>query len=266
RCAACHGPLSLVAPDRPPECTWCGVVANPFDCPNCHSHRLRAGVVGAGRTAEELGRAFPGVPVVRSTASEGITAVSASPALVIATPGAEPGAEGGYAATLLLDAWALVDRPVLAATEEALRRWCAAAALTRSSDDGGVVVLAGVSDEQPLLVVEALVRWAPAWLAERELADRASLALPPTVWMAGLTGDTAAVSSFNRSLGDAFERIGPLKHIGRDREERERLMLRMPLADGAKAAAALHAARAGRSARKEPGSVSVQVDPTGSLL
>ncbi len=266
RCASCHGPLSLVAPGRPPECTWCGVIANPFDCPNCHSHRLRAGVVGAGRTAEELGRAFPGVPVVRSTASEGVTAVSASPALVIATPGAEPCAEGGYAATLLLDAWALVDRPVLAATEEALRRWCAAAALTRSSDDGGVVVLAGVSDEQPLPVVEALVRWAPAWLAERELADRASLALPPTVWMAGLTGDTAAVSAFDRSLGDAFERIGPMKHLGRDREERERLMLRMPLADGAKAAAALHAARAGRSARKEPGSVSVQVDPTGSLL
>lgn len=266
RCEGCHGPLALAGSGRAPECTWCGVLANPFDCPNCHSHRLRAGVVGAGRTAEELGRAFPGVPVVRSTASEVITTVPRSPALVISTPGAEPYADGGYAATLLLDAWALVDRPVLSAAEEALRRWCAAAALTRSSDDGGVVVLCGVSDEQPLPMVEALVRWAPEWLAERELGDRESLALPPTVWMAGLTGDAAVVSAFERSLGPAFERIGPLKHLGRDRVEHERLMLRMPLADAPNAAAALHAARAGRSARKEPGSISVQVDPTGSLL
>ena len=266
RCAGCHGPLALVAPGRPPECTWCGKVANPFDCPNCHSHRLRAAVVGAGRTAEELGRAFPGVPVVRSTASEVVTSVPGSPALVISTPGAEPYAEGGYAATLLLDAWALVDRPVLSATEEALRRWCAAAALTRSGGDGGVVVLCGVSDTEPLPVVEALVRWAPAWLSERELAERESLALPPTVWLAGLTGDSAAVSAFDSSLGTAFERIGPLTHIGRDRTEHERLILRMPLTDAPQAAAALHAARSGRSARKEPGTVSVQVDPTGWLL
>lgn len=271
RCASCHGPLALPAPDRPPQCRWCGAVADPFDCPNCHSYRLRAGVVGAARTAEELGRAFPGVPVVRSSAAEVVAHIDATPALVIATPGAEPVAEGGYAATLLLDGWALIDRPVLAAGQEALRRWCAAAALTRSWDERGSVVLCGIPDAEPLPVVQALVRWAPTWLAERELAEREALALPPTVWMAGFTGDAAAVESLNRVVGGdpvdaALERIGPLVHVGRDRQQRERLLLRAALRDGPRAAAALHAARAVRSARKEAGSVSVQVDPAGDLL
>lgn len=269
RCASCHGPLALVSRGQPAQCRWCGAAADPFDCPQCHSWRLRAGIVGAGRTAEELGRAFPGVPVVRSTAAEVVPLVGDAPTLVIATPGAEPSADGGYRAALLLDAWALIDRPVLSAALEALRRWCAAAALTRSRDDGGLVVLCGVADAEPLPVVEALVRWAPAWLAERELAERAALALPPTVWMAGLTGDAAAVSAMDRALtllGGDVERIGPLIHTLRDRDVQERLLLRTSLADGPRAAAALHAARAGRSARKEPGSVAVRVDPAGNLL
>ncbi|MDQ2851110.1 MAG: primosome assembly protein PriA [Actinomycetota bacterium] len=278
RCSRCHGPLALPGPGRPAQCRWCGVAADPFDCPNCHSHRLRAGVIGATRTAEELGRAFPGVPVLRSSATDVIDRVGEGPALVIATPGAEPVADGGYCATLLLDGWALIDRPVLAAGQEALRRWCTAAALTRSRDDHGVVVLCGIPDADPLPVVQALVRWAPAWLAERELTERAELALPPTVWMAGLTGDAAAVAALDELVGGAggagggaadgvgVERIGPLVHIGRDREPRERLLLRVPLSQGPQAAAALHAARAVRSARKDPGSVSVHVDPAGDLL
>ena len=266
RCAVCHGPLGLTGAGQTPLCRWCGTPANPFDCPHCHSHRLRAGVVGARRTAEELGRAFPGVPVVRSGAGEVVAQVPHSPALVIATPGAEPVATGGYRATLLLDAWALIDRPVLAAGEETLRRWCAAAALTRSYDDGGLVVVCGVRDDEPLPVVQALVRWAPVWLAERELAEREALALPPAVWMVGLTGDAEAVASMDRGAGDGFERIGPLARPDRDGAVQERLLLRTSLRDGHRAAAALHAARAGRSARKEPGAVTVRVDPAGDLL
>ena len=54
--------------------------------------------------------------------------VPGRPALVVATPGAEPVAEGGYAAALLLDGDALLGRRDLRAEEEALRRWLNAAA------------------------------------------------------------------------------------------------------------------------------------------
>ena len=89
----------------------------------------RALVIGARRTAEELARAFPGVPVHTSGAGTVLDQVSAAPSIVIATPGAEPLVDGGYPAALLLDAWALLDRPSIDAAVEALRRWAAAAAL-----------------------------------------------------------------------------------------------------------------------------------------
>ena len=94
----------------------------------------------------------------------------------MATPGAEPVADGGYAAALLLDGWALLGRPDLRAVEEALRRWMGAAALVRPAADGGRVVVLADSGHP---AVQALVRWDPATLAERELAERAELHLPP---------------------------------------------------------------------------------------
>ena len=48
--------------------------------------------------------------------------LSRRPALVVATPGAEPQAVGGYAAALLLDGWMLLGRPSLRAAEEAFLR------------------------------------------------------------------------------------------------------------------------------------------------
>ncbi len=81
---------------------------------------LRAVVTGERRTAEELARAFPGVAVRTSSGAGVLASVPATPALVIATPGAEPTADEGYAAAVLLDAWALLARPSLRAAEEAL--------------------------------------------------------------------------------------------------------------------------------------------------
>jgi primosomal protein N' (replication factor Y) len=98
----------------------------------CGERRLRAVVVGAVRTAEELGRAFPGVPVRTSGGGQALAAVDAGAVLVIATPGAEPVAAGGYGAALLLDGWALLSRPDLRAAEETLRRWMNAVALVRA--------------------------------------------------------------------------------------------------------------------------------------
>ena len=212
RCARCHGRLSLNAADATPTCRWCGAVARAFECGSCGDRALRSSVVGARRTAEELGRAFPGVPVHTSGAGEVLSSVSARPSLVIATPGAEPVAENGYAATLLLDAWALLDRPTLDAAEEALRRWMAASALTRGATDGGVVVLCGAPMHTTLPVVEALVRWDPAWFVERELAERVELSLPPSVRMAQLVGSRVAVQQAVElaGLGPDVERLGPL--------------------------------------------------------
>ncbi|MBB2891310.1 primosome assembly protein PriA [Flexivirga oryzae] len=270
RCGACHGPLGLTAPTAPASCRWCGRQASPWRCPECYGTALRAAVVGARRTAEELGRAFPGTTVLRSGAGEVLGHVGPEPKLVIATPGAEPVAETGYAATLLLDAWALLDRSALDAGEETLRRWLAAAALTRPAARGGAVVVCGAASGVTLPPVEALARWAPATFAERELAARRELDLPPASWMALVTGDAADLGAFadaaRHALDDSIplERIGPMPAPGGG--EGTALLLRTALPHAPAASRAVAAARAVRSARKLPGTVTVRVDPSGALL
>src|SRR6478672_10307305 len=212
RCGHCHGPLALGAADATPACRWCGRELRAFECPHCHGRTVRSSVVGARRTAEELGRAFAGVPVHTSGSGEVLSVVADRPNLDIATPGAEPVAERGYAATLLLDAWALLDRPSLDASEEAVRRWLAAAGLTRGAGDGGVVVLCGAPVHAALPPVEALVRWDPAWFAERELAERRALHLPPTVSMAQVVGARRPLQDALSltELPPGVEHLGPM--------------------------------------------------------
>lgn len=259
RCRACSGPLGLTGPQGPPACRWCGRVEPAFVCPACAGTALRSSVVGARRTAEELGRAFPGVPVERSGAGTVLDTVAGSPRLVVSTPGAEPVAEGGYAAALLLDAWALLDRPTLDAGEEALRRWGAAVGLVRPAAEGGRVVLAGAPHHVSVPAVEALVRWDPVWFADRELEERRELALPPTARLAAVTGTRDAVTGAlaELDLPPTATTLGPLPHA----EDRWRALLTVPVEDGPTLFRELHAARARQSARKEKDPVTVRVDP-----
>jgi primosomal protein N' (replication factor Y) len=226
-------------------------------------------VVGARRTAEEIGRAFPGVPVHTSGSGEVLATVGAEPAVVISTPGAEPLAEGGYTAVLLLDAWASLDLPVLDAPLESLRRWAAAAALVR---EGRTVVLSGVPEGIVLPPVEALVRWDPAWLAARELAERRELGLPPTVRMAQLVGGRRALGEAltQLDLPETAQLLGPMplaaaRRPGADDAAMDtHALLRIGTGDTLALTRALIALKAFRSARKEKEIVSVRVDPTDS--
>jgi primosomal protein N' (replication factor Y) len=228
-------------------------------------------VVGAARTAEELGRAFPGVPVRTSGRDAVLDTVGSEPALVVATPGAEPVAAQGYAAALLLDGWALLGRPDLRAGEETLRRWLTAAALVRPAARGGrVIVLA----DGELVPVQALLRWDPAGAAGRELDQRSQLRFPPAVRMAALIGTRAAVSDLLSvcELPPGAQVLGPstLEHVrdgsvrdggGRDGEPLARALVRVPLAHGLALATALKAGQAIRGVRKAPDFVTVRVDP-----
>ena len=249
-CQRCGGPLRITGRDQVPDCRWCGALATDWACGRCGHRRLRATVIGATRTAEELGRAFPSMKVRTSGGDSVLATVPADPALVISTPGAEPVAD--YAAALLLDGWALLSRPGLRTEEETLRRWLAAAALVRPS--GTVLVHADPS----LPVVQALVRWDPVVFAERQLADRAELRFPPATRMASVTGSPEAVASLLDGLPKGAEILGP---IPTDEDDTVRGLVRAPRTAGLALAKALQAAQAARTTRKEPGAVRVQLDP-----
>jgi len=251
-------------------CGWCGRPAGP-QCLRCGQPGLRALVIGAGRTAEELGRAFPAAKVLTSGRNGVIAEVGSAPALVVATPGAEPRADGGYAAAVLLDGWALLGRASLRAAEEALRRWLNAAALVRPAPDAGsVVVVANAA----LPVVQALVRWDPVTYAERELAERNELRFPPAIRLAALTGPPDAVQEVLRAadLPAGADVLGPVpvtqdgeNHGGLENHEDTardavRVLVRTDRKDGTALATALRAAQAVRSARKDAGAVRLQLD------
>ncbi|ORC22021.1 hypothetical protein A7979_00420 [Rothia nasimurium] len=192
RCDTCRGPLTQPAGGSAPQCGWCGHLAHHWHCFDCGYDRWRTGAAGALRTAEELGRAFPDVPVIASSGENIKTTVGPEPALVIATPGGEPVAAGGYAAALLLDADRMLHFDSLRAPETALRRWFNSAALVRPFAQGGQVV----TTASPSPALEALIRWDPAGFAHWEMEERAEIGLPPAVRTAAITGSESAVRTY----------------------------------------------------------------------
>jgi primosomal protein N' (replication factor Y) len=269
RCRHCTGPLSLDDRDgTAPVCRWCGRADAALRCGRCGSDTVRAVVVGARRTAEELGRAFPGTTVITSAGEAMVSDVDDRPALVVATPGAEPRAVGGYGAALLLDSWALLGRQDLRAAEDTLRRWMAAAALARPRDNGGVVVVVA---ESSVPTVQSLIRWDPVGHAEAELAARTEVALPPSVHMAALDGPGEAVTGLLEEirLPDSAELLGPVPLPAGARRPPgiaaevlvSRMLVRVRREQGLALAAELRRGVAVVSARQVHEPVRVQIDP-----
>jgi primosomal protein N' (replication factor Y) len=253
RCAECGGPLRLDAFDAVPACGWCGKIAGDWSCAMCSGRRLRAVDVGSERTAEEIGRAFAGVPVVASHAGHIVAQVSDAPQIVVATPGAEPSCPGGFRAVLLLDARSQLERPGLAAGEDAARRWFAAC---RLAAPGARVVITAPNAAAP---VQALVRWDAPWLADREMSDRTEAGLPPATRVALLLGAPADIEEVSAAVGVPHRLLGPVPLAGSS--TRQRGVVVVERAHGAALALALRSITATRSARSSDAPVHVQLDP-----
>ena len=236
RCRSCGGALAQPAADRPPGCTVCGALHVEWRCADCGGERLRASAIGHERTAEELGRAFPGVPVTVADGARELIEVGPEPRLVVATRGAEPVAVDGYRAVLLLDAEGLLARESLDAVGAALRPWSNAAALAA---DGAAVVITGA----PSAPLTALRDWRQPEAADAELAERRALDFPPAVRVATVRGTEREVDEALRRLDDlgveGLQVLGPVPDA--DDPNRFRATLRFPYRAGGELAAALKA-------------------------
>lgn len=228
--AVAHGPVLLQ-------------VARPG---NAALDALRAGTpmaADAGRTAHDLARAFPGVRVHISDGERPLERVDAEPALVIATRGAEPLADGGYRAVLLLDGQRMLMRESARVAEDCLRWWSSAASLAAR---GAPVHLVGVTG--PLGV--ALATWRTADFLARELAERRQLRFPPAVRIATLTGSPRILDPVLEEATAAGATVVATEHV----DEGVRTIVRFDYGHGPAVAGVLRAAvlRAASGRRPRP--------------
>lgn len=272
RCNACQGPLAISNSSAMPACRWCSTPAPQWRCSHCSGTKLRRGAAGVMRTAEELGRAFPGKAVVTSSGEHIKATVPDAPALVVATVGAEPVAPMGYAAALLLDGNSLLRRENLRAGEDTVRRWFNAASLVKPATQGGLVVI--TADDTA--ATGALLRWDASGFASRELALRKELQLPPAVRVASVTGARADVVHFS----DAFEnnaaqasvtklrKAGPapvqlsggVQSSGAEADPDVRTLYFIPYGDATETTRAMRAVKAASAAKRTSGPVQLRLD------
>ena len=254
RCPVCAGPLAASSGHAVAACRWCGRPAGDWACPRCGERRLRAVVVGSGRTAEELGRAFPGTPVWTSGGERVLDRVARR------RLARRRDARGRAGRGRRLRGGPAPGRLGTAVAPGPSRRRGDAAPLDergcpRPPAAGGSIVGADAS----VPAVQALVRWDPAGFAVRELADRTALGFAPATRMAALTGTASAVAELIEAaqLPDDAEVIGPVP-AGKGQE---RMLVRVPRSHGVELARALKAGAVVRSARKAAEPVKLVLDP-----
>jgi primosomal protein N' (replication factor Y) len=195
----CGGRLSVSSKGLAPTCVHCGSGFPTWKCSYCARDKQYLAGRGIERAAEEISRAFPGFAVVISAGDVIKDSVESKPALVLATPGAQPVAEGGYAAVVVLDAIRFFSHTDINGQERARELLFETASLV--SSDGQVLLV--LDDSHP--VVAALARWNIAPLLKRELAERAELMLPPSVISAVLVMEQTSASAILSGLKKALE-------------------------------------------------------------
>ena len=171
----CGGRLSVSAKNKAPLCVHCGNSFPAWKCTFCSRDKQYLAGRGIERAAEEISRAFPNIPVAFSAGDVIKERIEAKPALVLATPGAQPQVEGGYAAVVILEGLRFFAHTDLRAQERARELFLETSSLI--SPEGSVLLV--IDDSHP--IVSAIARWNVAPLLKRELSERLELKLPPSV-------------------------------------------------------------------------------------
>jgi primosomal protein N' (replication factor Y) len=188
------------AKGKAPSCVHCGKVFQGWKCSFCNRDKQYLAGRGIERAAEEISRAFPNFPVIVSAGDVIKERIDSKPSLVLATSGAQPQVEGGYAGVVILDGLRFFAHTDLRTQERARELFFESSSLI--SPDGAVLLV--IDDAHP--IVSAIARWNVAPLIKRELSERNDLHLPPSVFSAVLVMDQSLgmqiVSGLKKSFTD----------------------------------------------------------------
>ncbi len=246
----CGGKLHIDAPGKAPSCSLCSKNYLNWSCTWCGESKIRMVGRGAGRIAQELGKAFPGVQVISSTSAHRIDIKPEGRVLSVATLGCEP--DGEYAAGVFLDGELNFNRVELRSDEIALSRWLRASSLVK--DDGEIFL----SLEGAHPVAQAISSRNFELYIERALSQRQEVRFPPFYRMATIQGPQGEISRLFQLLHEEerFEILGPIPTEG----ETSKLILRAEVTQGQNLSDFLLDLRRLRSI-KALAPLSVRIDP-----
>ena len=171
----CGGRIYFGGPEKGYICSLCNLSTPEWSCKWCK--KSAANLLGRGnlRFAQEIGRAFPGFPVLSSDATHVVEQVENQRSIVLATAGMAPPVEGGYQAVVVLEGDNLFSQLDLRAQERAREAIMQSASLLSANGKALIVV----DNAHP--IVAGLSRWNLSPLLTRELREREQTQLPPYV-------------------------------------------------------------------------------------
>jgi primosomal protein N' (replication factor Y) len=255
----CGGRISFQGSAKGYSCSLCEKKGSHWSCRWCKKDQPILLGRGSQRFAHEIGRAFPGFPVITSDASSPIESVTEERSIVLATSGMAPRVSSGYQAVVILDADSLFSQIDLRAQERARESIMHFSSLV--SADGKVLVV--IDSSHP--IVSSIARWNLNAINNRELLEREQTQLPPVV--SALTiemvhGDCQTfITGIKKAVDDgriphATRILGPKKIT----DESSRVILTVPHEDAQSLVDFLVTYRKKRSLAKKP-NLSMRVDP-----
>jgi primosomal protein N' (replication factor Y) len=152
---------------------------------------------GIDRFVEEIGKSFPKLSIVNSSGDHIIRNVPNVPSLILATPGAMPRVDKGYAGVVMLQGMRFFGHSDLRSFERAKDLFFETASL--ASSEGQVCVI--VDPAHP--IIAALNRWDPTGMARKELSEQQEAHLPPYWRIAVIELPTSEAVSLANGLSKA---------------------------------------------------------------
>jgi primosomal protein N' (replication factor Y) len=190
----CGGRVEKTSATAALSCAICEKSLPAWSCRYCQSKTPFLLKRGLERYAQEIGRAFPGVRIIESSAERMSEEVIDSPVFVLATNGAVPLTPGGYSAVVILDGQRRFSQVDNRAQERALAQLFESVGYLSPSGS----LLAVLNQSHP--AIAALASWKPSLYAKRELASLAEVGFPPFVRAVAVDIDSSEASTFLRGL------------------------------------------------------------------
>lgn len=253
KCQKCSGSISFNQPGSSGECSRCGMLVGQPKCRKCGGGKTRSLVRGIERTAEEIGKAFPGNNIVYLHGDNRESVIAGDSRIVIAMPGTEP--LQSFSTVIVLDSHLSLTRPEGNSQIRYLRHLLR---LRSMLEESGEMIVVGETDNQ---VLQAFLRADASRVSEALLQERISAKLSPYARTAKLFGDWSALIEVKNLMPPHAQIWGPIKNPNLQSEKHEAsILISVPKFESEDLVSSLRSWVVTRSANRQS-AVAVRIDP-----